>query len=832
MFIRRIRLDLTRGLASLVMFANLLFFCSTYAQAGQVALAWDASTSSGVAGYQLGYGQTRGSYATQVDVGNQLNYTLTGLNDGATYYFAAKAYDSGKATFSAFSNEVSATTPLSPLPPAVCPCSLWGSASTPAIASASDSNAVELGIKFRADVAGYVTALRFYKGSGNTGPHVGNLWTSAGTLLASVSFTNESASGWQQVNLPAPVAVTANTVYVASYHTTLGRYAYNSAYFTGEYAKSPLRAPASGVSGGNGVYKYGASGFPNQTNNANNYWVDVVFHTTVSPPPTAGFVANPTSGTAPLTVTFADDSSGNIDTWSWNFGDGTTSTGTARNAAKAYANSGTYPVVLTVTGPGGSTTATRTISVTAAAPVADFTATPVSGIAPLAVAFTDGSTGTASGYSWSFGDGGTSTVQHPAHTYTAAGTYTVSLMATGPGGTSPPKTRSGYITVSSSGGGSNTGRVGAYNFEEASGTTVVDASGKANTGTISGATRTTQGRFGKALSFDGVNDWVTINDSASLDLTSGMTLEAWVYPTVNMSQWATVVLKEQPGGGLYELYANGDQSQPLTSVTVGGRSKVLSGGPWLLANQWTHLAATYDGTTQRLYVNGIQLAQRPQTGPIQVSSSPLRLGGNSVWGEFFKGRIDEVRVYNRALSSAEINADLNAAIVCPCSLWGSTTMPAIVSWSDSNAQELGVKFRAEVNGVITGLRFYKGAQNTGPHVGNLWTSTGTKLASVTFSNETASGWQQVSLPTPVAITANTTYVASYHTTVGRYAANSAYFTGEYVKSPLRAPANGVSGGNGVYKVGASGFPNQTYNANNYWVDVVFDTMSAPQQMIP
>ena len=141
-----------------------------------------------------------------------------------------------------------------------------------------------------------------------------------------------------------------------------------------------------------------------------------------------------------------------------------------------------------------------------------------------------------------------------------------------------------------------------------------------------------------------------------------MTLEAWVYPTVNMSQWATVVLKEQPGGGLYELYANGDQSQPLTSVTVGGQYRVLSGGPWLLANQWTHLAATYDGTTQRLYVNGTQVAQRPQTGPIEVSNSPLRLGGNSVWGEYFKGRIDEVRVYNRALSATQVNTDMNSPI--------------------------------------------------------------------------------------------------------------------------------------------------------------------------
>ena len=134
-----------------------------------------------------------------------------------------------------------------------------------------------------------------------------------------------------------------------------------------------------------------------------------------------------------------------------------------------------------------------------------------------------------------------STAQNPVYTYPTAGTYTVSLTAPGPGGTNT-KTQSAYITVSSAGGGgNNAGLVGAYNFEEASGSTVVDASGKGNTGTISGATRITQGRFGKALSFDGVNDWVTINDTASLDLTTGMTLEAWVYPTVNMSHWATVV---------------------------------------------------------------------------------------------------------------------------------------------------------------------------------------------------------------------------------------------------------------------------------------------------
>ncbi len=155
-------------------------------------------------------------------------------------------------------------------------------------------------------------------------------------------------------------------------------------------------------------------------------------------------------------------------------------------------------------------------------------------------------------------------------------------------------------------------------------------------------------------------------------------------------------------------------------------------------------------------------------------------------------------------------------------IWPDTTTPAVISDNDPSAVELGVKFRSDVNGYITGLRFYKGPQNTGTHIGKLWSSTGTLLASVTFTNETASGWQQVSLPTPVAISANTTYVVSYYTSVGYYSINQSYFaTSGYTNGPLQALANGIDGGNGVYKYGTSGFPNQSWNSSNYWVDVVF-----------
>jgi PKD repeat protein len=286
------------------------------------------------------------------------------------------------------------------------------------------------------------------------------------------------------------------------------------------------------------------------------------------------------------------------------------------------------------------------------------------------VNFTDSSSG-ATSWSWKFGDGGTSTAQNPSYSYTKAGTYTVTLDVTGPGG-SNQATKTGYITVPSAPGGSgdtggtpsNTaGLVAAYGFEEASGTQVVDASGNANHGTISGATRVSAKQFGKALTFNGTSNWITVNDSASLDLSKTLTVEAWVYPTVTPTGWSTVLLKEQTGGLAYSLYANSDANRPNQTLSVGGSDKQLSAGSRLPVNTWTHLAATYDGVTQQLYVNGTLAGSRPQAGTVAVSDGKLRIGGNSVWGEYFTGHIDEVRIYNRALTPAEIQADSKLAVV-------------------------------------------------------------------------------------------------------------------------------------------------------------------------
>ncbi|MGK2957157.1 MAG: N,N-dimethylformamidase beta subunit family domain-containing protein [Acidimicrobiales bacterium] len=163
---------------------------------------------------------------------------------------------------------------------------------------------------------------------------------------------------------------------------------------------------------------------------------------------------------------------------------------------------------------------------------------------------------------------------------------------------------------------------------------------------------------------------------------------------------------------------------------------------------------------------------------------------------------------------------------CPCSIWSPSSVPGAIETGDTSAVEIGLKFRSDVAGFISGVRYYRGANVAGTRTGSLWKKNGTLLAQATFTGETATGWQQVMFSSPVAIAANTTYIVSYHTTTGAYAADLNAFTTAGVDSPpLHALKSGVDGGNGVYvynatpKFPATASPKQT----NYWVDVVFTT---------
>ena len=223
------------------------------------------------------------------------------------------------------------------------------------------------------------------------------------------------------------------------------------------------------------------------------------------------------------------------------------------------------------------------------------------------------------------------------------------------------------MTVSNGGTAPPSGLVGAWSFDEGNGTVVEDRSGAGNDGTVSGASWTTAGRHGGALDFDGVDDWVTVADAPSLDLTGPMTLQAWVKPDT-LGTWDSIVMKEAPGDLSYALYATSSSTSRVPGGWLGSSSVW---GPWLLpTTAWSHVTFTYDGAVLRLYLNGVLGLSSARTKTVVPSSDPLRIGGSGEWlDEFFDGKIDDVRIYNRALSAAELSADMSKGV-------GTTAAPS------------------------------------------------------------------------------------------------------------------------------------------------------------
>jgi hypothetical protein len=221
------------------------------------------------------------------------------------------------------------------------------------------------------------------------------------------------------------------------------------------------------------------------------------------------------------------------------------------------------------------------------------------------------------------------------------------------------------------------GLVVALGFDEANGTVANNATTFGRAGALRQASMVREaGKFGRAVRFDGVDDWVTITDGAAntpLDITR-MTLEAWVMPDAGaLSGWDTVILKERGTDQMsFALYSH--DGAPLldgfpgpagyartTNIT---QNTPVRNGVDLAAGVWTHLALTYDGQFMRLYVNGELAAQQAKTGNLAVGNQPLRIGGNGAFagGEYFRGLIDEVRVYNKARTQQQIQEDMNRAI--------------------------------------------------------------------------------------------------------------------------------------------------------------------------
>ncbi|HZF18150.1 MAG TPA: LamG-like jellyroll fold domain-containing protein [Burkholderiales bacterium] len=258
---------------------------------------------------------------------------------------------------------------------------------------------------------------------------------------------------------------------------------------------------------------------------------------------------------------------------------------------------------------------------------------------------------------------------------TAATSYSYRVRATDAANNLGP-----YSTVTSATtSAAPTGLVAAYAFQEGSGTTVADSSGKNNNGTLSAATWTTAGQFGNALVFNGTSARVTVPNSTSLQLTNGMTLEAWVFPTGSLTSWRSVV--DKTVDGYYLMGSSDPNNRPAVGGTWTSGNQNLIAPTALTLNAWTHLAATFDGATVKLYVNGTQVASQAQTTPLTATTGTLQIGADS-FGEFFAGRIDEVRIYSRALTQAEIQTDMTTSIA---PLGPDTTAPSAPSGLGASA---------------------------------------------------------------------------------------------------------------------------------------------------
>lgn len=609
--------------------------------------------------------------------------------------------------------------------------SLFSSSDVPAVTSDPDNVQVNLGVRFTSSTSGVIDGIKYYKSAGDTGTHTGSLWSSTGTLLATVTFTNETANGWQTATFNNPIAITAGTTYVASYHSN-GHYTSTAGYFSTDHVNGVLSAPAAG----NGVYAYGNDNlFPASSYNATNYWVDVIFSSEIGSSNHTPVANNDSGFTTPQdnTLTIA--------------------------AATLLAND---------TDADGDT-----LTITGAGVGVNGTAAYIMGTNSVTFTPTRGYTGPAS-FTYAISDG---------HGGTANATVSLTIV---PSSNHPP------VAVSDS--GFTTTRGTALSISGAD-LLANDTDQDNDTLVITGA----NGGINGTASFDAQTNTVTFT------------------PTASYTGPASFIYSISDGKGgtastTVSLNVNAPANQPPVAIDDNGLTVVQDStlsipASSLLANDTDpdNDTLTITGIVNGSSINGTATFNA-QTNTVSFTPTAGYTGVAS-----FQYIVSDS---HGGTASATVNLNVSPPTV---SLFSTSSIPISLSDPDNVQVNLGIRFVASSDGTITGIKYYKGANDTGTHTGSLWSSTGTLLATATFTNETSSGWQTVTFSNPIAITAGTTYVASYHSN-GHYTSTSGYFGATYTNGPLSAP----SSGNGVYAYGnANLFPTSSYGASNYWVDVTF-----------
>ncbi len=654
----------------------------------------------------------------------------------------------------------------------------------------NDGSPLVLGLKFRSSQAGQVRGVRFYKAPGDNGSHIGNLWSQSGTKLAEVVFANETASGWQQALFSTPVNISANTVYVVSYHSSSGDYSFTNRGMSTAYVNGPLRGLAAGESGANAVYRYSATPqFPSTTFQSSNYFVDVLFSTAAAPDQTAPQVVNVVP--APNTTDVALNTEIRIQF----------------NKAMNFASISTSSVELR--------DASNTLLST--------------------------------------------TIQYDAETRTAILQPVSSLL---PG--------SNFRIVVKAGANG-----------------VKDVAGNALTTEYSSSFTTMANP--NAPQVTGVTP---VNSAVDIAVTSGVFIQFNKALDPSSLQASNVILRNGQFQSVDVTISDDTVNnrilvQPVVLLEYSTAYSILikGGQGGIMDTQGNWMAGDFVSTFQTVNapdtVAPTVLSHWPQANAVNISVQPSIsiIFSEAMLGASISGSSVELRtaggstvtsdvLYDSASRTATLvpTAPLLSGVVYNVRLiggaagvkdragnslqsdytWSFTTQVAVQTISifpinavpagmenDGAALTVGMKFRSSEAGFVTAIRYYKPANMTGSRIGNLWNVTGGKLAEVQFTGESNTGWQEAILPSPVAISANTTYIVSYYSSSGDYGVSNPYFTSAIVNGPLRALANGEEGGNGVYRYAANpSFPNTTYGSSNYFVDVVFSGSAGPDLAPP
>jgi hypothetical protein len=840
-------------------------------------VTWTAPSDNGgvgLSGYQVTpYIGSQAQTPISVSDPTATSTKLTGLTNGVTYTFTVTAINSVGSS------------PASAPSPAVTPYDTIFDFATPTTFANEDTGAVNLGVKFTVDVAGWVEGVRFYKAAGNTGTHVGSLWDSSGDLLATATFTNESASGWQQVMFANPVVVVPGQTYVASYYAPSGDYAYAFNGFSSSVDNPPLHGVANGTSP-NGLFTYAnGNAFPTGSYQASNYYVDALFLPMKPPGQVTGVTASPGQGTA--TVSWSPPSAGTVTSYTITPYIGSsaqtpvTVSGTppATSATVPNLNGGvSYTFTVTANNPAGSGPASAPSSpitpqppVTPSAP-GNVTAVPATGQATVSWSVPTNAGGRSiSGYQItpiSNGTAGTpvsvsggSTTSYDVTGLTNSTSYTFTVSAVNSVGTGAASSPSNAVTpddtvfdfaappIADAGDSSSVNLGVAFSSDVAGSVTGIRFyKATANTGTHIGSLWDSSGNLLATATFtnESTSGWQTVTFANPVEIIPHSTyIASYFAPNGHYSLGKSGFSSSVDNPPLHGL-ANSSTPNGVFDYAGGN---AFPNGSYNASNYYVDVlfAPTPNATAPASPTN---VTATPATSSAMVSwtdptsnggspitgytitpyigtaaQTPTQVGGASSTSDDITGLTNgtaytfTVKANNGVGSSA---ASAASATVTPDDTIFDFAAPLTIDSGDTSSVELGVKFTSDVNGSVTGIRFYKAPSNTGTHVGSLWDSSGNLLASATFSNETASGWQVVTFSNPVPITAGTTYVAGYFAPNGHYSSTSAAFANAGVDNPpLHAVANGTSP-NGVYAYGSSTtFPNNSFNGTNYWVDVEF-----------